>query len=52
MFPTHECAEEVAERFVDYFSDKIRTIRLILEGSTHVTPDHLRMLIPHSQVRH
>ena len=42
MLPAHECAEELAERFVNYFSDKIRTIRVNLENSTHVTPDHLK----------
>ena len=41
ILPDHDCAESLANRFVNYFDDKIAQIRIDLEKSPLSTPDHL-----------
>ena len=42
VLPTHECAKELADKFVDYFNNKISLIRENLLQSPVVTPSHLQ----------
>ena len=39
VLPSHSCATELANRFVNYFGDKIKSIRQDLEDSSN-TPDY------------
>ena len=40
VLPSHSCGTELANRFVNYFGDKIKSIRRDLEDSSN-TPDYL-----------
>ena len=41
ILPDYDCAETLANKFVDYFNDKIAKIRIDLEKSPLSTPDYL-----------
>ena len=46
MLPTHDCANALAETFIEYFNDKIGKIREDLENTPATAPDPLLNELP------
>ena len=46
ILPSHDCGKELADKFVNYFNEKISLIRENLEKSPIDTPEHLSDISP------